>query len=135
MINTNHRGVIGADDIASLQTRDQVVQFTLRSLRETQRGRTMIKTPAVVLTTSSCGTATSGSPTGLEEQDRSLPATPLQGCHEGTAGQASADYGQINHLQIPDSCSDPKESEGRRKKRRVAARLAPSQERPGVELR
>ena len=76
----------------------------------------MIKTPAVVLTTSSRGTATSGSPTGLEEQDRSLPATSLQGCHEGTAGQASADYGQINHLQIPDSCSDPKESEGRRKK-------------------
>ena len=69
LINTDHGCVIRAEDIAALQRCDQVCQLALRSLRETQRGRTMIKTPAVVIRTSSGGTASPGSTTGFKNQD------------------------------------------------------------------
>ena len=86
MINSDHGHVIGAEDIALLQRCDQVCQLTLWSMRETQRGRTMIETPAVVITSSSRGTASPWAPSRLKQQGRSLPATPPQCCQEGTAG-------------------------------------------------
>ena len=69
VINTDHGCVIGADDIAALQRCDQVCQLALGSLRETQRGRAMVESPAVVITTSSRGTASPGSTTGFKHHD------------------------------------------------------------------
>ena len=112
VINSDHGRVVGTEDIVALQRCDQICQLALRSLRETQRGRTMIQTPAVVIPTSSRGTASPCAPSSLKQQDRSLPATPPQCRQESTAGQSSADHGQINHLQTPVSCSDHGESEG-----------------------
>ena len=53
VINSDHGRVVGTEDTVALQRCDQICQLALRSLRETQRGRTMIQTPAVVIPTSS----------------------------------------------------------------------------------